>query len=128
MLILLSSTGFIVNMHFCQEHLIDIAVMAPAHSCCGDSVDEGSCCDMNIDSKSDHCKDESISVETSEVYLSSIFSYNFEDNFQFELPWLSSNTSEILASEQNNFRSILDFRKPPTLKKVDLSKIQAFLL
>ena len=77
--ILLSSTGFIVNMHFCQEHLIDIAGMAPAHSCCGDSVDEGSCCDMNIDSKLDHCKDESISVETSGVYLSSIFSYNFED-------------------------------------------------
>ena len=128
MLILLSSTGFTVNMHFCHENLIDIAVMAPAESCCGASSEEGLSCHATVESKCSHCKDESLSIETSEDYISSLNVFSFENEFQLELPWLSNISLDLEVSNQNNFLALLDFRKPPTNCEVVLSEIQTFLL
>ena len=128
LLILLTSTSFTVNMHFCHEQLIDIAVLAPAKSCCNADVSEGQSCGFNDLTQTSHCKDKSISIETIGDFITSDFSFNFENEQQFELPWLSLSTLKQNNTEQNTFRSIRDFKIPPPYSDVDLSEIQDFLL
>lgn len=125
--VLLSSTGLSVNMHFCHEHLVDIAVMAPAKSCC--EVDEGmrGCCTTEFDGANNHCKDESISVDTADDYLQTTFSFSFRNDIFQELQWMIA--WNVAVTGQNNplDQTWAEYRKPPT-SEVSQPDIQAFRL
>jgi hypothetical protein len=114
--ILISSTGFTINMHFCHDQLIDIAFLTPAQSCC------------DLQDKCPGCQDESIVVEHSDDYEVSVNAFNFEN---------SHNTTLLLTSVIINYYQGIDestnnevpwYKKPPPYQEVVLSQIQSYLI
>ena len=66
-LLLVTSTGMTINMHFCQGHLYDLALNAPAHSCCEPDAGETACHHHHDMTKSHQCDDKSIRIESSQA-------------------------------------------------------------
>ena len=122
--ILISSTGFTINMHYCHDQLIDMAVLAPAHSCC--DTEENS--ENQSQASCPGCQDESIVVEPGDDYEVSASTFNFEN---------SHNTNLILSSVIFNYFQGIDestknevpwYKKPPPYQEVVLSQIQSYLI
>ena len=126
-LFLLSSTGFTINMHFCQEELIDLAVIAPAKSCC-DSGQECCCHNDSESEQSNKCSDESIEIQSSGDFNISISHFEFNNNESFDLFFAHYFSSEkLIISEVTSF-VFPNIEKPPLINEVDLSQIQVFLI
>ena len=126
-LILISITGFTINMHYCHDQLIDLAVFSPAQSCC-DAGDEGPChADSDI-SKASHCKDESLQVGSTDDYVGPSFTFNFENNISIDL--LISSTILYNFQGSDHLRPVEApwHKKPPPYQEVVLSQIQSFLI
>ena len=126
-LILISITGFTINMHYCHDQLIDLAVFSPAQSCC-DAGDEGPChADSDI-SKASHCKDESLQVGSTDDYVGPSFTFNFENNISIDL--LISSTILYNFQGSDHLRPVEApwHKKPPSCQEVVLSQIQSFLI
>ena len=122
--ILISSTGFTINMHYCHDQLIDMAFLAPAHSCC-DTEEDG---ENQSQDSCPGCQDESILVEPGDDYEVSASIFNFEN---------SHNTNLFLSSVIFNYFQGIDestkdevpwYKKPPPYQEVVLSKIQSYLI
>ena len=126
-MLLFAATGMTINMHFCQDHLYDIAFNSPAHDCCEDDTDENTCHHDHDMAKSHHCEDESIKIESSQDYVSSGFTFNFEDSHSFELFSTSQLMLESPVAENTSATRIFSYKKPPP-QEVVLSQIQSFLI
>ena len=126
-LILISITGFTINMHYCHEQLIDLGVFTPAQSCC-DPGDQGPCHEGGDLSKMSHCKDESLQVGSTDDYTAPSYIFNFENDHQIDL-FL---TAAILFNFQDSDKIITTelpwYKKPPPYQEVVLSEIQSFLI
>lgn len=125
--VLISTMGITINMHFCHDQLIDLALYAPAESCC-DVSNEVPCDPQGGISQMDHCDDDSVVVEALEDFIGSSLVINFESNqstdllFWIELQYSSPGTNE-------DIKSIFpDYYLPPPYQEVDLSQIQSFLI
>lgn len=133
-LLLISVTGMTVNMHFCQGHLYDLALNAPAHDCCDPAPD---CCEPLQDRRAchhdhdmagpHHCDDKSIQIESSHEYVITGYSFDFKDPYIFIL--FSTPTLLIASAEtETPFTTrIWSYKKPPP-QEVVLAEIQSFLI
>jgi hypothetical protein len=114
-------------MHFCHEHLVDVAFFSPAHSCC-DKDGKASCQADNTINQMNHCKDESIIVESTDDYVGSSDTFNFENTPTIDLLL----TAAVLFNYQNLDSPVKReapwYKEPPPYKEVELSKIQTYLI
>ena len=126
-LILISITGFTVNMHYCHDQLIDLALFSPAHSCC-DTGDEGLCHAEGDITKKNHCKDESLQVGSTDDYVGTSFAFSFENDLSIDL--LISATILYNFQGPDNIRAQEPpwHKEPPPCQEVVLSHIQSFLI
>ena len=126
-LILISTTGFTINMHYCHDQLIDLALFSPAHSCC-DAQTEGQCHPNGDISKMNHCKDESIVAESADDFVGSSYTFSFENTSSIDLLL----TASILFTIQGSCDGIVTeapwHKEPPPYQEVVLSHIQAYLI
>jgi len=126
-LLLISATGLTINVHYCQGHLYDLALNAPAHSCCETGADDNTCHHDHDMAKTNHCDDKSIRIESSQDYVSSAFTFDFEDTHSFEL-FGTSTLLVVPADADKPFTSrIINYKKPPP-QEVVLSQIQTYLI
>ena len=126
-LLLFSGTGMTINMHFCQGHLYDLAVNKPARDCCEESLDGNTCRHDHNMTKPHQCDDESIKIESDHNYLSSGFTFDFEDSYS-----IKHFANEIFGfnsrgAEKSSTSKLFIYKKPPP-QEVTLSQIQQFLL
>ena len=126
-LLLVSSTGMTINMHFCQGHLYDLALNAPAHSCCEPDAGETACHHHHDMTKSHQCDDKSIRIESSQDYVSSGFTFDFGDTHSFELFGTSTLLIEPADTDKPFTTRLIDYKKPPP-QEVVLSQIQTYLI
>jgi hypothetical protein len=127
-MLLFAATGMTINMHLCQDHLYDIAFNAPADDCCENDTDENTCHHDHDMAKSHHCEDESIKIESSQDFVVSGFTFNFEDSHSFELFFSTSQLMlESPVAENTSVTRIFNYKKPPP-QEVVLSQIQSFLI
>ena len=130
-LLLFSATGMTINMHFCQGYLYDLAVNVPAHDCCDNKSDDNTCHhnqQHNHDqSKSHHCDNETIKSRSTDNFVVSDFSYNFENSHSFDLFCTNHLLAEIpeAVTSSNNIK--FNYNKPLP-QEVVLSQIQSFLI
>lgn len=126
-LILVSTTGFTINLHYCHDQLIDLALFSPAQSCC-DTAKEDPCEADNTISKKNHCEDESIVVETTDRFVSSSYVFSFENSHSIDLLL----TASIIFNDQGVREQIVTeppwHKEPPPCQEVVLSQIQSFLI
>ncbi len=126
-LILISITGFTINMHYCHDQLIDIALFSPAQSCCA-TGDEGSCHAEGDITKMNHCKDESLEVGSTDDYVATSFTFSFENDLSIDL--LISATILYNFQGPDNIRAQEPpwHKEPSPYQEVVLSQIQSFLI
>jgi len=126
-LILVSTTGFTINLHYCHDQLIDLALYTPAQSCC-DTGNVGGCHAGDALSKMNHCEDESIVVESTETFVGSSYAFSFENSYSIELLL----TASIIFKDQGIHDHIVKkppwHKEPPPYQEVVLSQIQSFLI
>ena len=127
-LILGSTTGMTINLHYCQDTLYDIGLNKPAQSCCDTGSDKKHCHHGSILKKPHHCKDETIKVESTDAFLVSSYTFGLNKAQTIDL-FL---TAQILLENQSTTKKatneVLDYKKPPTPQEVVLSQIQSFLI
>ena len=126
-LILVSTTGFTINLHYCHDQLIDLALFSPASSCC-DTNNERPCDADNTISKMTHCKDESIVVESTDDFIGSSYAVSLENTHNLDL---LLTTSILLSIQDADNDIVLDapwHKEPPPYQEVVLSHIQSYLI
>ena len=123
-LILISSTGFTINMHYCHDQLIDMAFLTPADSCCdieedGPDQSQGSC---------PGCQEESIVVEPGDDYEVSTNIVKFENSHNTKLFLTSVILNYYQGIDEAANNEVPQYKKPPPYQKVVLSQIQSYLI
>jgi len=126
-LLLISASGLTINMHYCQGHLYDLALNAPAHSCCEPDAGETACHHHHDMAKPQNCDDKSIRIESSQDYVVSGFTFDFEDTHSFELFGTATLLIEPADTDKPFTTRIIDYKKPPP-QEVVLSQIQSYLI
>jgi len=126
-LILVSSTGFTINLHYCHDQLYDLALFSPAHSCCGADA-EGLCHSSEGLSSKSHCEDESIAVESTDDFMVSSYTFNFENTHNTELLLTAQILYYFQGSDDYTAMEAPWYKKPPPIQEVVLSQIQSFLI
>ena len=126
-LILVSTTGFTINLHYCHNQLYDLALFSPAHSCC-ETSSEGQCHAGSTMSKMNHCEDESIVVESTDDYVGSFYTVSFENNNSIDLLLTASILIHIQGAEDGITLKPPWHKEPPPYKEVVLSQIQSYLI
>jgi hypothetical protein len=126
-LILVSTTGFTINLHYCHNQLVDLALFSPAKSCC-DTAKEEPCDAQHSISKKSHCENESIVVESTENFVGSSFEFSFNNNHSIDLLL----TALIIFNDHGIHKQIVKeppwHKEPPPYQEVVLSQIQSFLI
>lgn len=126
-LILISITGFTVNLHYCHDHLIDLALFAPAEDCCA-SAEQVACQPVIEISHAGHCLDKSIEVSSTDDYVATSFDFGFGHIPGFDL-MLSNNTAYHSQAIDPVYTGPGPWHKePPPAGEVILSKIQTYLI
>jgi hypothetical protein len=126
-LIIVSSTGFTISAHYCHDQLIDLGLFSPAHSCC-EKADHRNCNAGDALTAKSHCKDESIVVESTDVYVDSPVAFNFE---KAPLMDLFSNVSILYNVQGSGDHLVIEppwHKEPPPYREVVLSRIQTYLI
>jgi hypothetical protein len=127
LLMILTVTGITINLHYCQDHLYDLALFSPAHSCCEEGG-TGHCHMTEGISSMDHCVDSSIHVEPTGEYLGSFPEIGLTAAFAidlFQIPQATIYTGSVAkAARLETFW----YQEPPPFHEVDLAVIQTFLI
>ena len=125
--ILVSTTGFTINLHYCHEQIYDMAVFSPAHSCC--EAGSGATCHApgNMDT-SNHCEDESIVVESIDDYVGSAFTVSLENDHSIDLLLTAYILFHVEASVNEIIIEPPWHKEPPPYQEVVLSHIQSYLI
>lgn len=125
-LLLISSTGVKISMHFCQDHLYDLAINTPAHSCCSD--DNNTCHHDHSQARAHHCDDRTIQLKNTDNFLVSGFYPGFKNYQSNDVFFITLDQTENSRIENVIYTRLLSFNKPPPGRDVLLSRIQAFLI
>ena len=126
-LIVISATGVTVNMHYCHDHLYDLAVFAPAHSCC-DPGSHRHCHAMEGISNMDHCADASINMEATDDYMGSFPAFELENTHTLDLLQAVNTVLNFQGEDQYHTLKTPWYQEPPPFQEVELSQIQSFLI
>ncbi|RLD88551.1 MAG: hypothetical protein DRJ29_17205 [Bacteroidetes bacterium] len=122
--ILISSTGFTINMHYCHDQLIDLAFLAPAHSCCDSEKDDA----IQSQDSCPGCQDESIVVEPGDDFEVSSSTCKFENAHNTTLFLTSAVLHSIQSIDESTKNEVPWYKKPPPYQEVILSQIQSYLI
>jgi hypothetical protein len=123
-LILISTMGITINMHYCHDQLIDLAFNSPAHSCC-DINDEGA---SQSQDKCPGCQDESIVVDPGDDYEVTALAFNFENLHNIDLIFTSALFTSLQGIDEPTKNEVPWYKKPPPYQEVVLSQIQSYLI
>ena len=122
--ILVSSTGFTINVHYCHDQLIDLALLAPAHSCCDTEKDGAN----QAQDSCPGCQDESVVVEPGDDYVLSAITFDFENTHTTTLFLTSVILNYVQGIDESTKNEVPWYKKPPPYQEVFLSKIQSYLI
>ena len=129
LLVTVSVTGFTVNVHYCQEQLYDVAMFAPAHSCCDTGEHNSMDCHDSPDMDPDHCDDRTIQLESAnDLYLSSWSSGPSLPGTYHLLPADHTVLDRYDKPGSERPANLCRYRFPPTGKQDILSRIQSYLI
>ena len=125
LMMILTVSGITINLHYCHDRLYDMALFAPAHSCC----ETGAHCHLPGDSGNmDHCEDDAIHVESTGEYIGTFNPASFGDAPVIDLlPHFCSSVHEAPVEDRRSAETFW-YQEPPPPNEVDLSRIQTYLI
>lgn len=126
-LLIVTVSGMTINLHYCGDHLYDMAINTAAHSCCDFNEEDTACHHDHDKGKMDHCNDKTIDISKTNDFVISGFSFDFENYHFSELFLITPVTIENSLTDSAPVRKIISDRKPPP-QEVVLSQIQSYLI
>jgi hypothetical protein len=127
-LLLVTATGMTINVHYCQGHLYDMALNAPAHSCCEPDAKAKSCHHDQAQPVKHHCEDETVTLESTGDYVIPADISHFENNHSNDLFFITLLLDETPGEADVPSRYHLKDKRPPPSQVVELSQLQCFLI
>ncbi len=133
LLMLISSTGFSVDIHYCQDSIAGISFFGKA-DCCKSKMQSTSChasksvkVGIKNPKKDDCCHNESIVIEKSDIEAP-ITHLSFNQDFQLCLfiPFITTNPKCIIGTTGD--RNTFALYKPPLPERDIYSLYQTFLI
>ncbi len=141
LILLISFTGFTVDLHYCKDSLYDIGIFSEAMSCCGEDAGQphamhcekgdaelpGKCDSENHDPK--HCENRSVKIERPDDFLisSSVLSFNQEPVSIIQSNIFSPLNISFSSDERIPVKFLYRKISPPETAKV-LSLLQSYLI
>ena len=125
--ILVSTTGFTISLHYCHDKIYDLAVFAPAHSCC-EAGSTATCHAPGNADTSKHCEDESIVVESTDEYVASSITVDFENTHSIDLLLTAHVIFQVQGADDEVLIEPPWHKEPPPYREVVLSEIQTYLI
>jgi len=125
--ILVSTTGFTINLHYCHDQIYDLALFNPAHSCC-EATSQGHCHSTGDIADMSHCEDESIVVESIDDYVVSFYEISSENTHSIDLLLTASILFNVEVSDDEIVIEAPWHKEPPAYQDVVLSQIQSYLI
>ncbi|MCK5135266.1 MAG: hypothetical protein KAR19_05715 [Bacteroidales bacterium] len=128
-LVLMLTTGWTINVHYCHDELVDVGVNAPAKSCCDGPSGDSACQSGSMIGQKNHCEYETFSVESTDQFFISSFSFEFNDNHQIDLTHHYQTIDEFPGTLISSIIYKFPGNKiPPSKKKDILSRIQSYII
>ncbi len=131
LLLLVTTMGVKINLHYCQHTLYDIGIFGEAENCCKPTV---GCCKANTDkhshtgNKENHtCKDETVFINAVDNFIVSGIDIKFDDLKEiqlFEIPTISG----LFESYNYKKSDLFEYNIHPPGTSVVLSKLQTYLI
>ena len=125
--LVVSTLGFTINMHFCHDELIDLALYAPAQSCCDAGTDHTCQTEQGIHAM-DHCQDDSIRLEALEDFMGISFVFDFENNSFSRTLFTAALLNVHPVIEESLKVKYPYYEHSPPCCEVDLAGIQSYLI
>ena len=125
--ILVSTTGFTISLHYCHNKIYDLALFSPAHSCC-ETGSQGHCHSTGDLANKNHCKDESIVVESTDDYVGSSYTVSLENTHSIDLFLNALILFDVQGSDDEIVIDPPWHKEPPPYQEVVLSQIQSYLI
>lgn len=125
--ILVSTTGFTINLHYCHNQIYDLALFAPAHSCCENGMN-GHCHSTGDLANMNHCEDESIVIESTDDYVGSSFELSLENTHRIDLLHTAAILFNLKLTDNDVVLEAPWYKEPPPYREVVLSQIQSYLI
>lgn len=126
MVLLISTAGLRIDLHFCGGALYDIGVFTDAKSCCEELAHNHCkipCSDAN------QCSDNQVVIQLDEDFIQTAFAINFSNNY-FELATIVQENFEILDENLLFSSGDLSIKRklPPEKSGERLSHFQSFII
>lgn len=116
LLLIITTSGFTISMHYCGTKLVSVSVDNKAQSCCND--ENGHC-----------CHDVTEYFRLKEDFITSFVQFNFENIFPVELANIPTLLSEHLCkAESTGDLFIIADSSPPLKVHSVLAQLQTYLL
>ncbi len=130
LVLLVSTVGMNINMHFCQQKLYDIAVFKDAADCCAPKTnhhEKSHHCKVNNHHKND-CEDETIPIDKVDSFIVTSFNFDFQTIslstlFTFITIYMDLNSTLVTQQVELHNLNI----SPPKIQAV-LSLLQTYLI
>jgi hypothetical protein len=131
-LLLVSTVGLTVNLHYCRHELYDIGVFTQAKSCCDSSNKprnrhEHHACGMDT-KETDTCEDETMVAEAVDHFVVSSFRFS---SYQFSISDFFLPNIEVIpayCSQNFTYRVYPEWNIPPPGKLTSQSFLQTYLI
>ncbi|MBL7113166.1 MAG: hypothetical protein ISS19_14615 [Bacteroidales bacterium] len=128
-ILLVSTTGMTINLHYCHEQLIDASLYKSAKHCCDIGENDKPCHHGTTLDKPFHCKDESIIVKLADNFLvSSDYFESDTDYNKFLINYNLTPLSNWMFLNNNPANTVCKFSLYPPPQRSVLSKSQSFLI
>ena len=127
-ILLVTVTGMTIHAHYCNDHLYDLALNAPAHSCCDPGTNEGHCHHEHPADGPSHCDDRAVHIQNESDLLVTGFT-SVPENFQaIDLLFSYRPVNSELTGTGNDMLPEYRRKKLPHPREVDLPSIQVFII
>lgn len=131
-LLLVSTTGLTIDLHYCNHKLYDIGVLSEAHNCCMPIENETNNIKHNHCDKDSHqkgnCEDETIQVKHVDDFTASSFNTDF-NRLSFISLFLSiSAVTDLYGLSEIIIGEVPEWNNSPPKHQVALSLLQKYLL
>lgn len=112
LIILLSTSGFKISMHFCEDHIYDIGILHQAQSCCGNINHHHShCADMPREKAP--CEDDTLEFQKIDNFVNTLINIDFSSEIVMDLMIFENPVFEIEESNNSNTFVVLNESSPP---------------
>lgn len=133
--LLITTAGLTINLHYCAGDLYSVAIDSEAANCCEDEnhmghmnkVDQNNQC-HNEGAENNHCDDETLIVKISDDFTKTAQNINISNsNVIILFNTLLADTFNLFASNDKSI-NLLNYNDSPPDKRQIFSFIQSYLL